>query len=216
MQLRDEISELHRRTGITFIFVTHDQTEAMALSDRIAVMEAGQIVQFGSPDDIYRRPADLSVARFVGATPINVLRISVEQGGEITANGQRLGLRVEATRGGPVSGASCHLGLRPESLDVVAAGGGEAHCTLPVLKAERLGAEVTLRLDGTPLGTAPIRVQLRSEIFDALILAGKLNETASLKVRCGDALLFDPEGRRMEPRLLDMRHAEGGLHAALR
>ena len=72
-----EIKEIQRQLGVTTIFVTHDQSEALSLSDRIAVMFEGRIRQVGTPDEIYRRPADRFVASFVG--DVNVLRAQLEE-----------------------------------------------------------------------------------------------------------------------------------------
>ncbi|MCW0983256.1 ABC transporter ATP-binding protein [Agrobacterium sp. BT-220-3] len=211
LQLRDEISELHRRTGITFIFVTHDQTEAMALSDRIAIMDEGRIVQFGSPDDIYRRPARLSVARFIGTTPINILPVDVEERGDLVAAGVQLGLRAPS-----VGNGSYRLGVRPESIELVSAEGGGAHFALPVVRTERLGAEVILRLDGARLGSGPVRVQLRAETFNTQPKYNRPGEMAWLRITCADALLFDSLGVRIDAGIVDAGVAAGGSHAAFR
>src|SRR5262249_37310376 len=73
MQMRAEIMELHRRLGVTFIYVTHDQAEAMTLSDRVAVMLEGELLQVAPPQVIYADPADLKVAVFIGSPQINLL-----------------------------------------------------------------------------------------------------------------------------------------------
>src|SRR6202007_3040783 len=65
-EMRVEIKKLHERLGGTFIYVTHDQVEALTMADRIAVMDGGKLRQFGPPDEVYRRPANISVARFIG------------------------------------------------------------------------------------------------------------------------------------------------------
>ena len=71
--MREELAALHRRLGATFIYVTHDQVEAMTMSDRIALMAEGRIEQLGTPDELYQRPATLTVARFIGTPSINLL-----------------------------------------------------------------------------------------------------------------------------------------------
>jgi multiple sugar transport system ATP-binding protein len=73
VQMRTEIKDLHRRLGATFVYVTHDQSEAMTLSDRVAVMLQGDLLQVGSPQQIYADPADLRVAEFIGSPRINIL-----------------------------------------------------------------------------------------------------------------------------------------------
>ena len=82
-----EIRQLHDQLGVTFIYVTHDQHEAMSMSDRVAVMREGRILQVAPPEDLYMRPQSLEVARFVGAPRINVVP------GDILANGCRFPLR---------------------------------------------------------------------------------------------------------------------------
>ncbi len=79
--MRAELIELHRRLGRTFIYVTHDQLEAMTMSDRIAVMHEGELQQFGAPMEVYERPANLFVAGFIGAPSMNLLPGVIEQAG---------------------------------------------------------------------------------------------------------------------------------------
>ncbi len=74
VQMRAELKRIHQRLGITTIYVTHDQVEAMTLGDRIVVMSAGEVQQIGKPHDVYRHPANLFVAGFIGSPPMNLLR----------------------------------------------------------------------------------------------------------------------------------------------
>ena len=85
LQMRGELVDLHRHTGRTFVYVTHDQAEAMSMSDRIAVMIDGRIVQEGTPRDLYQRPQRRSVAAFVGDHPINMLAAEVTESGRLSA-----------------------------------------------------------------------------------------------------------------------------------
>ena len=91
IRMRAEISALHRRTGKAFVYVTHDQTEAMAMADQIVVMIGGKVAQTGSPRDLYERPADRDVAAFIGQNAINFL----EPGDGIEAGDATVGLRPE-------------------------------------------------------------------------------------------------------------------------
>lgn len=115
-EMRDEIRALVKRIGVTVLLVTHDQDEALALSDRIAVMDRGVIQQVGPPEELYHRPRSATVARLVGA--LHSLR------GERTADGIRIldrsfaGTTTEET---PASG-SCSLGFRPEAARIAADG----------------------------------------------------------------------------------------------
>src|SRR5437764_866429 len=125
-QMRAELRRLHHRLRATFIYVTHDQAEAMTLSDRIAVLRAGELQQTGSPRDIYERPANRFVAEFFGTPRINVVRPGV------------LGLAGQAM-----------AGVRPEHLEVLAAPAPGALEGI-VDQAELTGAEVwaTLTVGG--------------------------------------------------------------------
>jgi multiple sugar transport system ATP-binding protein len=82
VQMRAELKRFHKELGATVIYVTHDQLEAMTMSDKIAVMSGGRLQQYGTPDDIYRRPANTFVASFVGSPSMNLLRGQAEQHGE--------------------------------------------------------------------------------------------------------------------------------------
>ncbi|MPT21728.1 MAG: ABC transporter ATP-binding protein, partial [Starkeya sp.] len=118
-----ELQNLQRELGITFVLVTHDQEEALSMSDVVCVMNGGRIVQLGAPDEIYDRPADRFVAAFVGKT--NFLDGTVvENGGGAArirlANGMEIGARLT---GGGAPGAAVSVSLRPEALRLGAATG---------------------------------------------------------------------------------------------
>ena len=80
VQMRAELKKLHHRLGITTIYVTHDQVEAMTLGDRIAVLSAGRLQQIGAPQEVYDHPANVFVAGFIGSPPMNLLSGSVRDG----------------------------------------------------------------------------------------------------------------------------------------
>src|SRR5213594_3674097 len=84
VQMRAELKRIHQRLGITTIYVTHDQVEAMTLGDRIVVMSNGRVQQIGRPQEVYRHPANLFVAGFIGSPPMNLIRATVS-GGRIRA-----------------------------------------------------------------------------------------------------------------------------------
>ena len=132
VNMRLEIGELHRRLGATTIYVTHDQTEAMTMADRIAVMNAGRIEQAGSPLELYRRPSNLFVAGFIGSPKMNFI------GGDIAA---RLG--------------AATLGVRPEHL-AVSADSGEWRGTVEFL--EHLGADTFAHIRADNIGRLTVRV----------------------------------------------------------
>ena len=122
-RMRWELKDLQRRTGITFVYVTHDQSEAMALSDRIAVMHGGELMQVGPPREVYTRPANRTVADFMGLVnliPARVVRAAGADSsvtGEVTVAGDH---RVAvALPPGAGDGAAVQLAVRPESVRVV-------------------------------------------------------------------------------------------------
>ena len=123
VQMRQEIRDLQRRLGITTVYVTHDQEEAMAVSDRIAVMNEGSVVQEGTAEDLYHRPASQFVAQFVGRVNLVVGKV-VEVSGE-TAKIAALGtvIRVRSLPMGVRAGDSVRLVLRPEAITIVRADG---------------------------------------------------------------------------------------------
>src|SRR5262249_61919996 len=89
-EMRMEIKQLHRRLGSTIVYVPHDQIEAMTLATRIAVMKQGVVQQFADPETVYNRPANLFVARFMGAPPMNTVAARLEEasGGAVAVIGQ--------------------------------------------------------------------------------------------------------------------------------
>ncbi|WP_425090913.1 ABC transporter ATP-binding protein [Tropicimonas sp. S265A] len=108
VHMRAELSELHRRLKTTFVYVTHDQAEALTMSDRMAVMMKGRILQLGPPDKIYTDPETIEVARFIGSPAINILAGDVHADGRLDLWGETLGVLPKQVAQ-PVS-----FGLRPE------------------------------------------------------------------------------------------------------
>ena len=151
-QTRLEIQKLHHELGITSLFVTHDQVEAMTLAQRMIVMNGGRMEQIGTPEEVYARPATTFVASFIGSPPMNLLRGTAE-GASFTTGGQTLPLPQAAPRNGALV-----LGLRPEH--ALWGGSGSDGWQLRVDVVEMLGAErlvycrlgetlFTVRIDGT-------------------------------------------------------------------
>ena len=147
-QTRLEIQKLHRELGITSLFVTHDQVEAMTLAQRMIVMNGGVMEQFGTPEEVYNRPASTFVASFIGSPPMNLLKHAPD-----AAEGQI-------------------LGIRPEHLEILDHGWALKVDTVELLGAERLvhakleNEAITLRLDASL--TAP----KIGELFHAMPKAG--------------------------------------------
>jgi iron(III) transport system ATP-binding protein len=125
-EMRGELKRLQHKIGITTVYVTHDQSEALALSDRIAVIEAGRIRQIGSPQDIYFRPANPFVARFVGATnllPGKLVGAANGKGDVVVLQGRQIQCLVPQAIDDPSAVA---VSVRPESIRLVARADGAA------------------------------------------------------------------------------------------
>src|SRR6478736_3058253 len=115
--MRTEIKALQRELGTTTFFVTHDQSEAMTLADRIAVMSAGQLQQLATPDEIYDYPANKFVAEFIGSPPMNLLPAEIVDGEIVALGSWRIPYQANLANG-PVD-----LGLRPEAITLGGEGG---------------------------------------------------------------------------------------------
>jgi iron(III) transport system ATP-binding protein len=117
-QMRFEIAQLHKQHGITTIYVTHDQTEAMVISDRIAVLNEGRLMQLGTPSDIYAKPANKFVAGFMGTT--NFIRGKVlATAGDHTQVRTHDGLTLYGRSDGLAKGQPVHVAVRPENIEFV-------------------------------------------------------------------------------------------------
>ena len=136
VQMRVEIKRLQKALGVTSIYVTHDQVEAMTLSDKLVVMSGGQIEQVGCPSEVYRRPETRFVATFIGSPPMNILPGKVEGSGRVSVGGQVIS--VSDMRDGLTPGSAIEVGLRPE--DVQAGGVGSSSLSMDVDFVEELGA----------------------------------------------------------------------------
>ncbi|HEU4754637.1 MAG TPA: ABC transporter ATP-binding protein [Armatimonadota bacterium] len=144
--MRTELKRLHYELEKTFVYVTHDQSEALTMSDRIAVMNGGRLQQLGAPDEIYRRPANVWVAQFMGSPPMNLFRGRLEEGGFVGA-AFRAPLPAELpARLRPGAGPEVNLGARAE--DIAVSGADEPGAVAGrVLVREPVGSDVFLTLD---------------------------------------------------------------------
>ena len=183
VHMRAEIAQLHRQLGATFIYVTHDQAEAMTMSDRVAVILEGELRQIASPAELYRNPDDLRVAQFVGTPRINVLPAVTTAAG-IDVLGTPL-----ARPGGLAPGTRLQVAIRPERLAVTADKAG-----LPgqVAYRENLGSDLFLHvaLEGAP---APVIVRCDSAALEST----EIGAAVRVAIAAEHLLLFDLEGRRI-------------------
>ena len=114
VHMRAEISELHRDLKTTFIYVTHDQAEALTMSDRMAVMMDGEILQLDTPHEIYNNPSTIRVAEFVGSPKINILNGEYDEKGNLNCFGTKITDSIKLAQKGNVS-----VGIRPEHMELV-------------------------------------------------------------------------------------------------
>jgi len=152
---RTELKALQKHLGVTTIFVTHDQAEAMTMGDRIAVLDAGRLQQLGSPDTVYQRPANLFVAQFIGSPPMNIVDARRDGGALVLAGDWR----VDAPRG-VAAKDGVKVGLRPEAiqLELTPAPGAQP---ADVLVSEPLGSEVIVNV---MLGDVLLKVRTGPEV----------------------------------------------------
>jgi len=172
-EARAEIVALTRRLGVTALYVTHDQGEAMAMADRVAVMQGGRVLQHAAPQELYDEPASLEVARFVGSPPMNALAGHIGEDGAVVVSGAWLPWH--STARGAVM-----LGVRPEGW-VPAADG------IPVVleRIEHLGAETLCHMAGGAV------LRLSPEASRGLAVG------QGLRLAVNRAVLFGPDGARL-------------------
>ncbi|MDQ6795262.1 MAG: ABC transporter ATP-binding protein [Chloroflexota bacterium] len=151
--LRKEIRSIQRQLGITTVYVTHDQEEALSLSDRVVVMSEGRIEQLGTPSEIYNFPATPFVASFVGTLNLLNAKVVDQAGGGIEIEGQR----VKASKTVPAAaGATVSVALRPESIEL-GENGGANRLSGPLQDISFLGSIVRIRMG---LGTSATSISL--------------------------------------------------------
>ncbi|MBO5439276.1 MAG: ABC transporter ATP-binding protein [Clostridia bacterium] len=176
LQTREEIRRIQKETGITTIFVTHDQEEAMSISDMIVVMKLGVVQQIGHPQEVYNNPTNLFVAKFLGTPPINVLT------GEV--RGQKLYISdVDVLDAPGVDDRSVFVGIRPEGF--IVDDNGPLECELSNI--EVMGRDVSI-VSKHPASLNPI---IRSIINSDQKISGAANVRYSLK--SSKVFLFDKD-----------------------
>jgi putative spermidine/putrescine transport system ATP-binding protein len=168
-QMQAEMKRLHQETGTTFVFVTHDQSEALALSSRVAIFNHGQLLQVGAPDEVYDRPANRFVAEFLGE--INMLPLK----GVRSADNGAVGLcedRAVSLRGNPGAvGGDAILAIRPEHMSIAReAAVGENGIAATAIASTYLGAAT--KLDLTTRQGARVTVSVPNEVAAAALSKG--------------------------------------------
>ena len=186
VQMRAEFAQLHHRLEATFIYVTHDQAEAMTMSDRIAVMMEGDILQIGAPNEIYHDPQYLRVAEFVGSPQINILPGEGDSSGRLSCLGVALARRLETPANGGIS-----IGLRPEHLELRPK--NSSGCFVgQVTHKENLGSDIYLHV---ALNDGALRIVARAKPFEAQDVA--IGAELWIGREGGKAMVFGADGQRL-------------------
>ncbi|TKJ31560.1 ATP-binding cassette domain-containing protein [Blastococcus sp. CCUG 61487] len=188
---RAEIAALQKRLGTTTVYVTHDQTEAMTMGDRVVVLREGRVQQIGTPGELYERPDNTFVAGFIGSPSINLIDDVPVSDGRAVVGGS---LEVPLPAG--TQAASVTVGIRPEGADVAGgeSGGASDRLTVRVARVERTGAETFAFVDPVGLsGGAAHRGEHLVVRLDKRLDVQEETELA-LRVHLDEVLLFDAEG----------------------
>ncbi len=188
VQMRAEISDLHHRLKATMIYVTHDQIEAMTMSDKIVVMKDGKIQQIGSPMYLYNHPINKFVAGFIGSPPMNFLTVKiVEKGGKLVADEGTFEITPtpeQAARLKNYIGKEVYFGIRPEDMAYAASPAAVNNMQMKISVIEPLGAETNVFLNSK---TQQITVRTAPDI------QFQLGETANFVPNMDKAKFFDKE-----------------------
>jgi len=184
IQMRQEIGKLHNNLGKTTIYVTHDQTEAMTLADRIVILNQGRIEQVGTPEEVYNQPANIFVAGFIGAPKINLITAVYEQTGRVTINGQSLAIPSLA-QADLAAGTPLTLGIRPEHLSLIPTGDLPltVTCDVTEMHGDSTVALFTSALHGALQMKVPYQLKLNP------------GEEVTISTGCEHILVFDEQGQ---------------------
>ncbi|THF86762.1 ABC transporter ATP-binding protein [Deinococcus sp. KSM4-11] len=181
LEARAYLKRLQRELGMTIVYVTHDQVEAMALADRMAVMQGGVVQQVGRPLDVYRNPATTFVAGFIGSPPMNLLSVQVQPGGTLRCGALTLTPPHDL---GALAGRILSLGVRPEHLALDPAG----ELRGDVVAVELLGVETIVMVQVADTLIA-VRLHGEAEVPAEAVVA--------LRPDWNRTSLFDEEGKRL-------------------
>jgi multiple sugar transport system ATP-binding protein len=152
VEMRSYLSQLQQELGATTLYVTHDQTEAMTMGDRVAVMRDGRLEQFDTPQALYEHPANVFVATFMGSPAMNLLRVDVHDGRWAQLGAQRLRLP-----GPALDRPRATLGIRPESFSLANGEAPEGEVIeLPVRLVEALGSDLLVHLESDQAATGSV------------------------------------------------------------
>jgi len=189
VQMRIELQNLHRRLNSTMVYVTHDQTEAMTLGERIIVLKDGNIMQIGTPMELYDHPRNLFVAGFIGSPPMNLLRGKLDNGNMFVGKDGKLLIQLpDSVMPGlkGYEGRDIYMGIRPENITEASTADTLNCCAVhvSVIGVEHLGSEILLYVNAedTPLIA---RLSPSSRLVPG--------SSATLHLNLGNAVFFDAE-----------------------
>ncbi len=183
--MRAELALMSQRVDKNMVYVTHDQIEAMTLGDRIVVMRAGKIMQHGTPEELFRSPANLFVASFIGSPPMNFVPGELmEEAGRLHVRGDGFDVPLPASRAALGGGRRVTVGIRPSGFTLLQGGDAPGAIDLPVILSEYVGAQSVLMTD---LGAARIAIEAQTA------RPIKVGETVRVAIDPDQVHLFDPD-----------------------
>ncbi|HHD74305.1 MAG TPA: ABC transporter ATP-binding protein [Nitratifractor sp.] len=186
VHMRAEISALHRKLGSTFVYVTHDQSEAMTLGSRIAMMHEGQLLQIDTPDEIYNNPRHLRVAEFIGSPKINTLSAEIAEDGFIRLFGKSIGIECPNREQENIT-----IAIRPEALKL-ASEDDKIKWSAKVYHKENLGAYLLFYIEVEKSEKAVVRVGIGKDFNP------EIGEEFFVKPTLKSIFVFDEAGERLE------------------
>jgi multiple sugar transport system ATP-binding protein len=200
--MRAEITKLHKDVGGTFVYVTHDQVEAMTMGSLIALMRKGVVQQFGRPRDIYTNPANTYVARFIGTPPMNLIKAKTE-GGQLRIGEAIFPVPAHLSNLAPRNPEEVLLGIRPEDL-IITPVGAPASLAGEVALVEHIGAESLISVRLKHAATAHVAEEEDQEQTGVMATTPgyselKVGDLASVGITLSNAVLFSPTtGERLQ------------------
>ena len=186
VHMRAEISELHRDLKTTFIYVTHDQAEALTMSDRMAVMMDGEILQLDTPNEIYNNPSNIRVAEFVGSPKINILQGECDEKGNINCFGIKITDSIKLAQKGNIS-----VGIRPEHMELVTSNDKNVFKGKIVYR-ENLGSDIFLHVT---VNEGEQKIIVRSE--PSMVFNSAIGDSVMIGWDEQKVMVFDVDGKNV-------------------
>ena len=186
VHMRAEISELHRDLKTTFIYVTHDQAEALTMSDRMAVMMDGEILQLDTPNEIYNNPSNIRVAEFVGSPKINILQGECDEKGDIKCIGIKITDSIKLAQKGNIS-----VGIRPEHMELVSSNDKNSFKGKIVYR-ENLGSDIFLHVT---VNEGEQKIIVRSE--PSMVINSAVGDQVMIGWDEQKVMVFDVDGKNV-------------------